>query len=176
MEKRVSIFGSYKAGKEDKEYKCAYEAAYKLGKIGYTIVNGGGGGIMEASTLGAADAGGRSIGVVLDGLYTNRDKYLNKEVIVCRSLYERLKELIDKSSAYIIFSGGTGTFAELALVWELTNKRFLKQNPIICYGDYWKPVIDTINNKYLNKDARSLVKFAYSVGDILSIIKKLKDY
>jgi len=172
MEKRVSIFGSYKPDKDNIEYKTAYNISYLLVKKGFTIVNGGGKGIMKASSLGAKDANGKSIGVVLDGLYTNPKNYLNTEIIICNNLYDRLKELINKSIAYIIFSGGTGTLAELSLTWELMNKNFLKKTPIICYGDYWKPIIDIFKNNpfYINENTIDLVKLFNNADDIISYI------
>ena len=133
QEKYISIFGSYKPKKEDEEYSAAYKLSFELTKKGYIIKNGGGPGIMEASTLGAKDAGGESIGYILD-FYSRYGITENKNTVVCNSLFKRLQLLIENSSAFILFSGGTGTLAELALVWELMNKGLLNKFPIICYG------------------------------------------
>ena len=73
-EKYISIFGSSKFDKDHPEYKIAYDLSYKLVKSGYSIMNGGGAGIMKASRDGAADAGGIATGVIIDNykssLYT----------------------------------------------------------------------------------------------------------
>ena len=169
--KYISIFGSYKPKKGNEEYNVAYKLAYKLSKNRYIIKNGGGSGIMEASTLGAQDAGGKSIGYVLN-LYSKFEITDNKNIIVCKSLYERLQLLIEDSNAFILFSGGTGTLTELALTWELINKGLLDKFPIICYKDYWKPVFEIFKNNpfYVNKSTLGLIKFKNSVDEIISEI------
>lgn len=168
QEKYISIFGSYKPIKGDEEYNVAYKIAFELSKKSYIIKNGGGGGIMEASTLGAKEAGGKSIGYILSN-YSKKAE--TKNIIECKNLFERLELLIEDSSAFILFSGGTGTLTELALTWELMNKGLLDKLPIICYKDYWKPVIDLFrkNQFYINKTSLDLVKFAKSIDEILSI-------
>ena len=169
--KYVSIFGSYKPKKEDEEYIAAYNLAFKLSKKGYIIKNGGGPGIMEASTLGVKDAGGESIGYILD-FYSKYGITDNKNIVVCNSLFQRLQLLIENSSAFILFSGGTGTLAELALTWELMNKGLLDKFPIICYKDYWKPIFEIFKNNpfYVNKSTLGLIKFKNSADEIISEI------
>jgi predicted Rossmann-fold nucleotide-binding protein len=65
--------------------------------------------------------------------------------------------------------GGTGTLLELALCWELTNKRFLNSIPIICLSDYWKPVIDVILES--NENNASTIRLAESLDHVLQILK-----
>ena len=169
--KYISIFGSYKPTPDDEEYKAAYKTAYKLSKDGFMIINGGGSGIMAASSLGARDAGGKSIGYLLNNLSRNPEQLPNNKIIVCDSLFERLQKLTENSSAFILFSGGTGTLAELSLTWELINKGFLKKKPIICYKDFWRPVIDNLcDTSYIKKGCVELIQFAYSVEEIVSMI------
>lgn len=167
-EKYISIFGSYKPRKGDEEYNAAYKISFELSKKGYVIKNGGGSGIMEASTLGAMDAGGKSIGYIISN-YSKKEKV--KNIIICKTLFVRLKFLIEGSSAFILFSGGTGTLTELVLTWELMNKGLLSKLPIICYKDYWKPIVDLFrkNQFYINKSSIDLVKFVNSVNEIISI-------
>jgi uncharacterized protein (TIGR00730 family) len=170
--KYISIFGSYKPKKGDEEYNAAYKLAFELSKKGYIIKNGGGSGIMEASTMGAIDAGGESIGYILD-FYSKIEGVTEKnKIIICKSLFERLRLLIEESKGFILFSGGTGTLTELAFTWELINKGLLSKFPIICYKDYWKPVFDIFkkNTFYVNNNTLELIKFINTIDEILSIL------
>ncbi|MCK4795933.1 MAG: LOG family protein [Spirochaetes bacterium] len=172
MKKYVSIFGSYRCTPDNEEYNVAFSTAYQLSKAGYTIINGGGKGIMEASSLGAKDAGGKSIGVILSNLQNEKIKTrMNDNIIICNSLFERLQKLIENSAGFIIFSGGTGTLVELSLAWELMNKGLLKILPIICYGDFWKPVVNNLKDEpsYIKGFCTDFIQFAYSVEEILGI-------
>lgn len=166
--KFISIFGSYKPKNWDEDYNAAYKIAFELSKKGYIIKNGGGSGIMEASTLGAKEAGGKSIRYILSN-YSKKDKA--KNIIECKTLFERLELLIKDSSAFILFSGGTGTLTELALTWELMNKGLLDRLPIICYKDYWRPVIDLFKKNlfYINQSSLDFIKFANSIDENVSL-------
>jgi len=171
-DKYISFFGSYRSRAGEKEYETAYELAFQFAKKGFTIINGGGSGIMEASTQGAKEAEGRSIGVVLKKLRTNQKNNKNDDVIFCNSLFERLSILIEKSKAFIVFSGGTGTLTELSLTWELMNKGLIKTFPIICFGDHWKPLVEILVNEpsYIKGKCSDFITFAYTVEEIISLI------
>lgn len=170
--KFISFFGSYRTKPGEKEYETAYELASQLSKKGYNIINGGGSGIMQASTLGAKDGGGQSVGVVLRRLGTNPKKNINDKIVFCGTLFERLNKLIEESKAFIIFSGGTGTLAELSLTWELMNKGLIRKFPIICFGDHWKPLIEILKEEPSCQNGKciDLINFAYTVEEIMSII------
>lgn len=174
LSRSISIFGSYKARSGSEEYETAYAIARELAKSGYTIINGGGGGIMQASTLGAKEGGGTAVGIVLRYLVTERNS-LNDSIRSCDTLFERLNSLINESIGYVIFSGGTGTLTELCLVWELMNKGLLSKRPIICYGDYWKPVVNRLKDEasYDGGLCTKYIKFAYSSDEVVEMIKKI---
>ncbi len=144
-EKTVAVFGTGRA----KPGESAYELAYRMGKLlaggGFTIVNGGYGGVMLASAKAAAEAGGETIGITCSGFASAAANEYVSQTIVTNSLDERLDTLIKLARAYIILPGGTGTLLELAKVWELKNKGFLQeQRPIILLGKFWKPLVDLV--------------------------------
>ncbi|MBN2544530.1 MAG: LOG family protein [Spirochaetes bacterium] len=170
-EKYISIFGSSKLDQNETDYKIAYELSFKLIKLGYFVMNGGGSGIMKASRDGAYEAGGYALGVIIDNYKSGF--YTKKNVMVCNDLYERLKKLTENSEGFVIFSGGIGTLAEFSIVNDLINKSLIKKVPVICFGDHWKPLIDHLKNRSCFIDERSLdfIDFAYSADEIL---KKLK--
>jgi len=144
-EKIISIFGSGRAKPGDSAYVMAYEMGKLLAQAGFVIANGGYGGTMLAGAKGAAEAGGKIIGVTCSAFKTGiANEYITRE-IVTDSLDERLDTLIKLGQGYVILPGGTGTLMELAKVWELKNKGFPKLSKlIILVGGFWKPLVDLI--------------------------------
>ncbi len=144
-ENTITIFGTGRAGPGDDAYKLAYKTGKILAQTGFTIVNGGYGGTMFAAAKGAAEAGGKIIGVTCSAFKGScANEYISRE-IVTDSLEERLDKLIKLGLAYVILPGGTGTLLELAKVWELKNKGFSDADkPIILVGGFWLPLLDLI--------------------------------
>jgi uncharacterized protein (TIGR00730 family) len=144
-EKIVTIFGTGRAEQADVAYTLALETGRLLAQAGFTIANGGYGGTMLAAAKGAAQAGGQVIGVTCSAFKSSKaNKYVTR-TIVTASLDERLDTLIELGQAYLVLPGGTGTLLELAKVWELRNKDFLKADkPIILLGTFWRPLVDLV--------------------------------
>ncbi|MFP3938545.1 MAG: LOG family protein, partial [Phycisphaerae bacterium] len=127
----VSVFGSNEPVAGDASYEDAREIGRRLAKLGYTIANGGYGGVMEASSRGASDAGGDTIGVVCSVWSPTANRYTDR-TIETSSLLERLNKLIELGTGgYVVLPGATGTLVELATVWELSAKRLLQWRPIV---------------------------------------------
>jgi len=144
-EKIVTVFGSGRTEPGGPVYELALRLGRLLAHAGFTIANGGYGGTMEACARGAADAGGKSIGVTCSAFgRSGPNRYISRE-IVTGSLDERLNKLIELGRAYVVLPGGTGTLLELAKVWELKNKGFLdKARPIILLGRFWEPLVELV--------------------------------
>ena len=143
--KIITIFGTARAKPGEAIFTLAMETGRLLAQAGFAIANGGYGGTMLAAAKGAAEAGGEIIGVTCSAFKSSRaNEYVTRE-IVTGSLDERLETLVQLGQAYIVLPGGTGTLLELAKVWELKNKGFLKTDkPIILLGGFWKPLIELI--------------------------------
>ncbi len=144
-EKTITVFGTGRAKPGDTTYALAAEIGQLLAQAGFTIANGGYGGTMLAAAKGAAEAGGKIIGVTCSAFkQSTANEYISRE-IVTNSLDERLDTLIKLGQGYVVLPGGTGTLLELAKVWELKNKGFVaKDKPIILLGGFWKPLVDLI--------------------------------
>jgi hypothetical protein len=155
----ITIFGTSKAGAGDAIFALAVETGRLLAQAGFTIANGGYGGTMLAAAKGAAGAGGEIIGVTCSAFKSGRaNKYVTRE-IVTNSLDERLDTLVKLGQAYIVLPGGTGTLLELAKVWELKNKGFIKADkPFILLGGFWKPLVELIATD--DADSSRFVKLA----------------
>ncbi len=143
--KTITIFGTGRAKQDDANFQLAYETGKLLAQAGFTIANGGYGGTMLAAAKGASEAGGEVIGVTCSAFKNSTaNKYVRRE-IVTGSFDERLDTLIKLGQGYIALPGGTGTLLELAKVWELKNKGFLKTDkPIILLGGFWKPLVELV--------------------------------
>ncbi len=137
----VTFFGSSRFTPENPYYRKAYETAYLFGKEGYTIITGGGPGIMEAANKGAYDAGAESIGLQIDiPSEANKNAYLTKSLLF-KHFFVRKVMLIRYSLGYIIFPGGFGTFDELFEALTLMQTKKMYPFPVLLFGsDYWKPL------------------------------------
>ncbi len=143
----VSIFGSSRPVPGDPEYAIARETGEQIALAGFTVCNGGYGGIMEASARGAKAAGGNTIGVICAAFPGRTVNAWIDEVIIEDSLISRLMKLMALGDAYVIMKGGTGTLLELAAVWEFTNKGLMLEKPIILVGDFWTGVVETLKEE-----------------------------
>jgi len=144
-EKTITVFGTAKAKPGDRLYSIAEQLGTLLARTGFAIANGGYGGTMEACAKGAVRAASQVIGVTCSAFKRGKaNQYVTREINT-DSLNERLKTLLELGDGYIVLQGGTGTLLELAAVWEHKNKGFTQsQKPIILLGEFWKPLIDTI--------------------------------
>ncbi len=170
--KTITIFGTGRAQEGDSAYILAYETGKLLAQAGFTIANGGYGGTMLAAAKGASEAGGEVIGVTCSAFKNSiPNKYVSREVNTT-SLDERLDKLIQLGQAYVVLPGGTGTLLELAKVWELKNKGFLKTDkPIILLGGFWKPLVSMI----ASEDPDSS-RYVMLTDEPQQVVKLIKDY
>jgi len=146
----VSIFGSARARPGQKYYKLAERTAAKVAKLGFAVITGGGGGIMEAANKGAAEAGGQSIGLNIElPLEQVPNDYQNLSLHF-RYFFVRKVMFLKYAHGFIVFPGGYGTmdevFESLVLIQTLKQASF----PVILMGsDYWKGLTDWMESKML---------------------------
>ena len=177
----VTFFGSARAKPNTNYYKEAVQLAHDLSKEGYTIVTGGGGGVMEAANKGATIANGNSVGINIElPKEQNVNKYV-KDSISFRYFFSRKVMLTFASQAYIFFPGGFGTLDEFFEIVTLIQTEKIKKIPVILiHKDYWNPVLDLIeNNLYKKKRAickkdMNIYKLVESPEEALKLLKKLK--
>jgi uncharacterized protein (TIGR00730 family) len=136
----ISVFGSAQSAPGDINYLRAEELGAALARAGFTLCNGGYGGTMEAAAKGALSSGGRTIGVTIRPLRRAPNAWITK-TIPMPSLIERLEKLVDLGDGYVVLSGGTGTLLELALVWEYISKHLMPMKPVVCFGQFWSPLV-----------------------------------
>jgi uncharacterized protein (TIGR00730 family) len=170
MRKTVTIFGSSKPLEGDDEFNTAYNLGRLLAQKGFNVCTGGYQGIMNAVSKGAHENGAEAIGITVKGWGANPCEYLTRE-IKCSNLNERLEKLVELGDAYVILKGGTGTLLELALVWELLNKKIIKLKPVVSHSSMWKDIVETIDRQLmLEKSVTGLVKNLDTVEEIVEYI------
>jgi uncharacterized protein (TIGR00725 family) len=147
--KNIAFFGDADTPKSDASYQDAYEIAKILAKEGYTIVNGGGPGIMDASTEGAEVVGGETLSVTFypkdapgfEGRYVGNVTDIE---IKTGNYIERMFKLLEHGDMFIIFKGGSGTISEFGTAWVLAKIYYGHHKPFILYGDFWEDIIDCV--------------------------------
>jgi uncharacterized protein (TIGR00730 family) len=141
--KAISIFGSARTPADDPMYKSAERLAARLVEEGFTIITGGGPGIMEAANKGAQEAGGDSVGL---GIELPHEQSLNGFVdlgINFRYFFVRKTMFVKYAQGFVIFPGGYGTFDELFEALTLVQTGKIDHFPIVLFGSrYWQPMLD----------------------------------
>lgn len=168
----MTIFGSSKPVEGEDEYEFARRLGYELGKVGFTICNGGYGGTMEATSRGAREAGAKTIGVTVSTFGGSANRWVEQE-IKAKDLFERLRILIEKGDAYVVLRGGTGTLVELSLVWELMNKGLIELKPFVAVN-FWTPIVETISKQLQYELRTNAVEYIKIINDVDGIVGYLK--
>ncbi len=172
MIKTVTIFGSSRVSKDSDDYKNAYELGKLLGEFGFTVCNGGYSGIMEATAHGAKNAGGKTIGVISEIFSRSPNQFIDQAILE-KTLLSRLEKLVELGDAYIVLKGATGTLAELAIVWEYINKGIMVEKPIIVLGNFWLPVLKTLNDELAWEGLENCTKFISVVTSPMACVEIL---
>lgn len=139
----VTIFGSARAQPGTRYYEMARRMGEGCARLGFTVMTGGGPGIMQAANQGAFEAGGRSIGVNIELPFEQRlNPYVHRSVTM-RYFFTRKVVLVKYSYAFVVLPGGAGTMDEMFETMTLIQTGKLRNFPIILMGrDYWRPLMD----------------------------------
>ena len=142
QEKIVTVFGSSRPREGEADYEEARVLGRALAKHGFAVCSGGYGGVMEAVSRGAKEAGGKTYGVTAEFFTAVKlNSWIDTEVRM-KTWEERLFELIRLADGFVACKGGTGTLVELAVVWEMLNKSVITGKPFAVLGNFWQPVLD----------------------------------
>lgn len=139
----VTVFGSARVRYPNRYYELAREMGAAIAKLGFTVMTGGGPGIMEAANRGARDAGGRSVGCNVELPHEQKpNDYLDRWVTT-RYFFVRKTLLVKYSYAFVILPGGAGTLDEFFEALTLIQTGKIRNFPIVLMGiDYWRELID----------------------------------
>jgi uncharacterized protein (TIGR00730 family) len=174
----VTIFGSSRAHPNSMNYKTTENVARLLVKSGFNVISGGGPGVMEAANKGAAEAGGKSVGLHIHLPSEQRpNKYANVRLDF-KYFFIRKVMFVKYAVAYIIMPGGFGTLDELFEALTLIQTKRIKFFPVILIDSkYWKGLIDwikgtLIKDKSISESDLEIFNLVDTPEEAVSIIKK----
>jgi uncharacterized protein (TIGR00730 family) len=173
----VAIFGSARYGEDSPFYQQTREMAGKIAKLGFTIMTGGGPGIMEAANRGAREAGGKSVGCnIILPHEQEPNPYLDKWVNM-RYFFVRKTLLIKYSYVFVIMPGGFGTLDELFEAMTLIQTKKIQDFPVIIFSkEYHKDLLEHIeqmkHRKTISESDLSLFLVTDSIDEAVGHIKK----
>jgi uncharacterized protein (TIGR00730 family) len=141
----ISVFGSARTSPDDPMYRRCVETTRLLGEAGYSIITGGGPGIMEAANRGARLAGVKSVGCNIELPFEQRSNEFLDVSIDFRYFFVRKTMFVKYASAFVIFPGGFGTLDELFEALTLIQTGKVHNFPIVLFGStYWSGMLDWI--------------------------------
>lgn len=174
----VSFFGSARTKQEDIYYKIAEKTAALFAKNGFTVITGGGGGIMEAANKGASETGGTSVGLNITLPFEQKPNPYANISIEFKYFFIRKIMFVKYATAYLIFPGGMGTLDELFEAVTLIQTRRIRPFPLILVGSaYWSGLVGWIreqllDNKMISPGDMDILKIMDDPQEILKTIKQ----
>lgn len=146
----ITVFGSARFKEDHPYYQIARDTAARLAKLGFTIMTGGGPGIMEAANRGARDVNAFTIGCNITlPMEQQPNPYINK-FVEFRYFFVRKVMLVKYSYAFVVFPGGFGTMDELFEALTLIQTDKIQDFPVVLLGkDYWQPMLDFMRKSML---------------------------
>lgn len=183
LRREVSVFGSARNGSSDPYWQLAKELGFLCGKHGFTMVTGGGPGIMEAANRGAFEAGGESVGLNISlPLEQRQNKYVRR-AMGFHYFFTRKVMLSAAAQAYAFFPGGFGTMDELLEIATLIQTgKMSDQVPVILVGsDFWQPFLSWMKQAmieqhgYVSPQDMDIFHVVDSAEEAFEIIKKTQE-
>ncbi|SRR6266545_621817 len=146
----VTIFGSARVAESDPIYQAAAETARLLGEAGFTIITGGGPGIMEAANRGARASGANSVGLNIELPFEQGVNAFVDIAVEFRYFFVRKTMFVKYAQAFVIFPGGFGTLDELFEALTLIQTGKVQNFPLILFGSaYWGGLIEWMRTTLL---------------------------
>ncbi len=148
----VSIFGSARVREDHPAYADARETACKFARAGFTVITGGGPGIMEAANRGAQEGDGVSVGFNIELPHEQfANRYLDVS-LTFRHFYVRKTMFVKPAEGFVIFPGGFGTLDELFEALTLIQTGKVSNFPVVLFGsDYWAGLVDWVRDPLLTE-------------------------
>ncbi len=178
----ATFWGSARTDPTEPYYKAAEELASKMAKKGFTIISGGGPGIMEASNVGSFKVGGNSIGLNIKLPFEQKLNPYTTESLNFDFFFSRKVMLTFSSEVYVYFPGGFGTLDEFFEIITLIQTKKIEKIPVVLYGrEFWEPLVKFFEkellkkHKTISKEDLDLFKIVDNVDEALKYILKNVD-
>lgn len=143
----VTVFGSARFGESHPYYALGRELGSELARAGFTVMTGGGPGLMEAANRGAQEAGGRSLGSNIQLIHEEAPNPYLDNFVQFKYFFVRKVMLAKYSYAFVSLPGGFGTLDELFEIATLIQSRKIRDFPCVIMGrSYWQPLLDFLRD------------------------------
>ncbi|MBI4296012.1 MAG: TIGR00730 family Rossman fold protein [Chloroflexi bacterium] len=178
IEPAVSIYGSARILPDDEIYKKTTETARHLGEMGFSIVTGGGPGVMEAANKGAMEAGTVSVGLNIELTQEQTPNPYTTKSVTFHHFFVRKVMLVKYATAFVIIPGGLGTMDELTEVLTLIQTQKIKPFPVILFGsEFWKGFLDWLKEVvlarcYISEEDFDLLRVCDDPAEIAQLVQK----
>ena len=178
IEPAVSIYGSARITTDDELYAQTEEIARRLGELGFSIITGGGPGVMEAANNGALKAGVTSIGLNIELPEEQACNVYTTKSMTFSHFFVRKVMLVKYATAFIIMPGGLGTLDELTEVLTLIQTHKIKPFPVVLFkANYWKGFLDWLQNSicargFISDEDLSLLRVCDNTDTVIDVVKE----
>jgi len=174
----VTIFGSARVKSDDIYYKKTEILARLLAQAGFSVITGGGPGIMEAANKGASEAGGKSVGLNIRLPFEQKPNPYTNVHLDYKYFFIRKVMFVKYAVAYVILPGGFGTMDELFEALTLIQTKRIKSFPLILMGsEYWHGLLDWLKKTMQQEDKilpadLELIQIVDEPEEAVKLIKK----
>jgi len=178
IEPAITIYGSARLRTDDKLYAQTEEIAYRLGEMGFSIVTGGGPGVMEAANKGARRAGVTSVGLNIDLPEEQVCNAYTTKSITFDHFFARKVMLVKYASAFVIIPGGLGTLDELTEVLTLMQTHKIKPFPVVLFDSaYWEGFLAwlkrlALDRGFISEDDLDLLRICDHPDEVIEAVQR----
>lgn len=177
IEPAVTIYGSARVKPEEEQYAKTEQIARRLGEIGFSIITGGGPGLMEAANKGARAAGVKSVGVNIELPEEQVPNVYSTLTLTFSHFFVRKVLLVKYATAFIIMPGGLGTLDEVTEVLTLIQTHKIKPFPVILFNsNYWAGFLEwlrtnTLANGYISEEDLHLLRVCDETEEVIDAVQ-----
>jgi len=178
IEPAVTIYGSARLRADDELYAQTEEIARRLGEKGFSIITGGGPGVMEAANKGALKAGVPSVGLNIELPEEQVSNAYTTRSITFNHFFVRKVMLVKYAVAFIIMPGGLGTVDELTEVLTLMQTLKIKPFPVVLFNsEYWQGLLDWLQSSvlargFISEDDLDLLRICDHPDEVIEAVQR----
>jgi uncharacterized protein (TIGR00730 family) len=181
IEPAVTIYGSSLLKADSKWYAQTEEIAYGLGKVGFSIMTGGGPGVMEAANKGARQAGVKSIGLNIQLPQEQACNIYADRSMTFHHFFVRKVMLVKYATAFVIMPGGLGTLDELTEVLTMIQTQKIKPFPVMLFSsEYWCGFLDWMKDTvlahgFIAEEELEMLRVLDKPADVINAVRSWYD-
>ena len=178
IEPAVTIYGSARLRADEELYAQTQEIAYRLGQAGFSIITGGGPGVMEAANKGALEAGVTSVGLNIELPEEQVSNDYTTKSITFSHFFARKVMLVKYATAFIIMPGGLGTIDEVTEVLTLMQTHKIKPFPVVLFSSqYWQGFLDWLQGSvlargFISEDDLNLLRVCDHPDEVIEAVQR----